>query len=162
MKLSRDFDHGELFVSQRFPRLVADPITLPWKAHIMLGRLVHEALQPIREALASPVVITSGFRSPELNESVGGSLLSRHMCSVGSEWYAAADFYCLDVPADTVFKLLAMGQTHARFDRVCLYPGKGRLHIDVRDWALGPPSHQFYVDRGSGWGRVSPSRIARQ
>ena len=44
-----------------------------------LHMLCATILEPTRKHLRCPVVITSGFRSPELNEAVGGSDRSLHM-----------------------------------------------------------------------------------
>lgn len=44
-----------------------------------LAALVNNVLQPLRDKLGKPVVITSGFRSPALNKAVGGSPNSQHM-----------------------------------------------------------------------------------
>ena len=35
--------------------------------------LVTNILQPLRDALGKPLVINSGYRSPELNKAVGGN-----------------------------------------------------------------------------------------
>lgn len=43
-----------------------------------LKALTEKALDPIREALG-PVIITSGYRSPAVNDAVGGSLLCRSL-----------------------------------------------------------------------------------
>ncbi len=41
--------------------------------------LVSNILQPLRDALGKPLVINSGYRSPELNIAVGGSKNSQHL-----------------------------------------------------------------------------------
>ena len=40
--------------------------------------LVENVLQPIRDAVAEPVSISSGYRSPEVNRLAGGSATSHH------------------------------------------------------------------------------------
>jgi hypothetical protein len=44
-----------------------------------LKRLCLELLEPIREIVGSPITITSGYRSPQVNGMVGGSLSSAHL-----------------------------------------------------------------------------------
>jgi uncharacterized protein YcbK (DUF882 family) len=41
--------------------------------------LVFALLDPLRAALGKPVRVTSGFRSPEVNQAVKGSPTSQHM-----------------------------------------------------------------------------------
>lgn len=43
-----------------------------------LGCLVQNLLQPLRDKLRRPIIITSGYRSPELNKLVGGATNSQH------------------------------------------------------------------------------------
>ena len=40
--------------------------------------LVKNLLQPLRDAFGSPIKITSGYRSVEVNKAVGGSKYSQH------------------------------------------------------------------------------------
>ena len=44
-----------------------------------LLNLIFYCLQPIRDKLKKPMIITSGFRNEELNKAVGGSANSQHM-----------------------------------------------------------------------------------
>lgn len=44
-----------------------------------LRNLCTKVLEPLREHLGQPVVITSGFRSKRLNETVGGVKNSQHL-----------------------------------------------------------------------------------
>ena len=46
---------------------------------INLCALVHNVLQPLREAMHEPIKIGSGFRSLALNKAVGGVSNSQHM-----------------------------------------------------------------------------------
>lgn len=43
-----------------------------------LQELILNLLNPIREAWGSPVIVSSGYRCPALNEKVGGSKTSAH------------------------------------------------------------------------------------
>lgn len=44
-----------------------------------------QLLERIRELLAAPVVVTSGYRCPVLNRAVGGSLASAHMQGLAAD-----------------------------------------------------------------------------
>ena len=44
-----------------------------------LAALCAEVLDPLREHLGIPVRVTSGFRSAELNEALGGAVQSQHV-----------------------------------------------------------------------------------
>lgn len=44
-----------------------------------LEALVTNILDPLREALGSPIKISSGYRSPALNKAVGGANTSQHL-----------------------------------------------------------------------------------
>ena len=44
----------------------------------LLNLIVH-CLQPIRDKLNKPMIITSGYRCPKLNTALGGSITSHHV-----------------------------------------------------------------------------------
>lgn len=44
-----------------------------------IKRLVHNVLDPLREAYGKPIRVTSGYRCQALNKAVGGSKTSDHM-----------------------------------------------------------------------------------
>lgn len=49
-----------------------------------LTTLVNEVLDPAREMIGCPIIVSSGYRSPELNKRIGGAKNSQHMtgCAV--------------------------------------------------------------------------------
>jgi zinc D-Ala-D-Ala carboxypeptidase len=84
MKLSNNFSLSEFTESPKADRLGID--NTPNKEAIdNLQELVTFVLQPIRDRYGS-VVISSGYRSPELNKAIGGSTTSDHCLG------CAADF----------------------------------------------------------------------
>ncbi|HEX9640098.1 MAG TPA: D-Ala-D-Ala carboxypeptidase family metallohydrolase [Candidatus Krumholzibacteria bacterium] len=146
--LSQNFTGQEMVRSRSYPHLITPWEKLPTIAGVMLMRLVHEALQPIRDAVG-PLEPTSGYRGRALNEAVGGAASSRHQCILQDGNFAAVDAAPKEITAQELFDLLP--EIPARFDRCCLYVKQNRIHVDVRDWALGPPRGLLYVDRGAGW-----------
>jgi len=77
MNLSKNFTLDELIISQEAIRsgLNNNPNT----AQIDSLRLLCEnILQPLRDRLRKPIVISSGFRSVSVNRRIGGSAASQH------------------------------------------------------------------------------------
>ena len=60
-----------------------------------LVALVDNVLDPLRQAWGQPIIVTSGYRCPDLNKAVGGAPLSQHCLG------QAADIHTVsDTPAD--------------------------------------------------------------
>ena len=77
-KLSEHFSLGEFVRSSTAQRMSIDN-TPDAEAIENLRNLCTKVLEPLREHLGQPVVITSGFRSKRLNETVGGVKNSQHL-----------------------------------------------------------------------------------
>ena len=68
-----------------------------------LTSLAKFVLDPVREFIGGPLAVTSGYRSPKLNEFVGGSPSSQHMvgcaCDLDAHVYGvgtnAQFFWCI-------------------------------------------------------------------
>ena len=77
MKLSANFQLSELVKSQTAERKGIP--NNPSPAHIdNLKALCVNVLQPIRSHFESPVLISSGYRSPELCIAIGSKITSQH------------------------------------------------------------------------------------
>lgn len=87
MRLSQNFQLHEFTRSQTASRHNRDN-TPPDDALFEMQALVTNVLQPIRDYLARPIVISSGYRSPWLNKKIRGATNSQHMRG------QAADFEC--------------------------------------------------------------------
>lgn len=76
-KLTNNFWLHEFLRSQTAARhdIPMDP---PVEVVDNLRRLCVDVLQPYRDAVGLPVVITSGYRPPKLNKLIGGSTTSAH------------------------------------------------------------------------------------
>ena len=77
MKLSENFSLAELVKSQTATRkgINNEPGTAEIENLIHLAKNI---LQPVREHFGKPVIISSGYRSPELCEAIGSSAKSQH------------------------------------------------------------------------------------
>lgn len=85
--------------------------------------LIFYCLQPIRNLLNEPMIITSGYRNKEVNKLVGGEVDSQHTKG------QAVDFICKNLtPRQIIFKILTSG---IEFDQVINEHNKW-VHISFR------------------------------
>lgn len=88
-----------------------------------INLLVDNVLDPIRDKFCAPVVITSGYRCPQVNKLVGGVNNSQHMSG------CAADFHIKG------FTYLMMRQVFLNiydtmdFDQLIYYRSKNIIHV---------------------------------
>ena len=76
-QFTKNFSYDELIASATAKRLGLDNTpTLEEKEK--LRQLAEDILQPIRDAWKSPIVVTSGYRSEQVNKAVGGVSNSQH------------------------------------------------------------------------------------
>jgi len=77
MQLSENFTLAEMTFSQTAQRRGIN--NTPSQTEINnLRRLCIHVLQPLRNHFQRPVIVTSGYRSPQLNKAIGGSQTSQH------------------------------------------------------------------------------------
>ena len=77
MKLSEHLDLSEVTRSESAKRKGIS--NMPTEAHIANFKLLAEKIfEPIRTHFRCPIIISSGYRSKELNAAIGGSLTSQH------------------------------------------------------------------------------------
>ena len=74
---TKNFSYDELIASATAKRLGLDN-TPTQEEKERLRQLAEDILQPIRDAWRAPIVVTSGFRSEEVNKAVGGVKTSQH------------------------------------------------------------------------------------
>lgn len=131
-RLSKNFTLSELLISQTAARHGID--NYPTPAHqANLQRLVAELLQPVRDLLGVPMLVSSGYRSETLNTKIKGSKTSAH--SIG----CAADFTAPSYgdPYKIAKALAYLLPKHGiKFDQLILEfyepkTGKGWVHIAV-------------------------------
>jgi len=135
MRLSANFELAE-FVSERDPHP-------PSESHLHnLQTLCNLALEPLREALGRPLKITSGYRSPEYNKSMNGAPGSMHCAGIAAD-IAVGDNNEIILAAAIASKIAAIGG-------IGVYPGRGFIHVDIRQrigstptWWLQEPTGQY-------------------
>ena len=128
MKLTDNFSLNEMLKSQTALRKGIS--NKPHEPSVItnLQTLCEKVLQPVRENFG-PVVINSGYRSPELNSAIGGSNKSQHM--VGQ----AAD---IEVPTVSNKEVAEWIADNLKFDQLILefYNGKdprsGWVHVSYK------------------------------
>jgi len=110
MKLSDNFSLAELIKSQTAERCNID--NNADKEHIVsLEKLCDNILQPVRDYFQKPVMISSGYRSPELSQKIGSSSRSQHCKG------QAAD---LEIPGVSNKELADFINDNLDFDQVIL------------------------------------------
>lgn len=86
--------------------------------------LCTNTLQPIRDSLGVPLVITSGYRNPELNALVNGTWDSGHLEAKDADFYIKRRYRWGSGLIDSVRIMRA-----AKFGKLIYYPDKNRFHI---------------------------------
>ena len=116
--LSPHFTLAEMCESQTAQKHGIANIPSP-EAVANLRRLCENTLEPLREGLGLPVIITSGFRTKDLNDMLAHSSdRSQHMAG------QAADFYMGKGSRDELIKAFREILTNPKidFDQLILYP----------------------------------------
>lgn len=139
MKESKYFKLEELLKSDT--ALASNIENIPsWADVKRLQELAAYVLDPIREAWGQPLIVTSGYRSPQLNAAVGGVCTSAHM--VG----CAVDVALCSWSTRKVSELYDLIQEMVKrydiaVDQVIYYRKKRIIHIS-NDW---PHRRQFII-----------------
>ena len=122
IKLSESFNLDEFTISQVAERHGYN--NEPNEKEIdNLTELCSNVLQPLREIIRVPIVITSGFRSFDVNTAVGGKSNSQHLEG------KAADFI---VPSMNLVDVFNISIDHLQFDQLIYEFGKW-IHVSWND-----------------------------
>ena len=79
MKLTKNFSFEEMYRSDTAQRCGIDNKPQTEEVVENLRALCLEVLQPLRDHLGKPVVVSSGYRCKDLNKKVGGVENSQHL-----------------------------------------------------------------------------------
>lgn len=113
-------------------------------------RVLAEQLEDVRAFLGRPLLITSGYRSEELNTAIGGSKTSKHMTGL------AADFECpaFGSPRE-VFDALRYPKGVFKYDQLILeFPPDGWVHLGLPKRGTAARSENL-VYAGKSYERVA-------
>lgn len=143
-RVGRFFTIAELTVSSAAKRLGLDNTPTP-EAERALQVLAVHVLDPLRSALGSRLRVTSGYRSPAVNEAVDGSATSQHMKG------EAVDLVVDGLRAEQLAQLIE--RSGIPFDQVIWYAPErgGHVHVSVtamkknRRVVLHAPAEGGYV-----------------
>lgn len=88
-----------------------------------INLLVAYVLDPLRDILHTPIIITSGYRSPQVNKLVGGVNNSQHMSG------CAADFHVQGFTHSMMSNVFLYIYDNMDFDQLIYYRSKNIIHV---------------------------------
>lgn len=104
MRLGKHFTLDEFTQSQTAARKGIDNIPTP-EAFANLEALVLNILDPLRDRIGQPIVVSSGYRSPELNKAIGGA--SKNGQPISQHCFGeAADITCPAIGQQQLFEII--------------------------------------------------------
>ncbi len=115
--------------------------TIPSMQKKNIEKLVNLVLDPLREEIKSPVIVSSGYRCPRLNKAVGGALKSKHIEGLAADiTFQKPDTYCY-----WAYCLLKSPNHPYRqyIDQCIYYEKKGFVHVSIS--AIDKPRGQFWI-----------------
>lgn len=89
-KISDNFTLEEMYSSSTANKYKIDN-TPTAEVQKRIVKLVTEVLQPIRDAWGQPIIVSSGYRCPKLNEKVGGAKNSQHAYGTAVDFHTKSD-----------------------------------------------------------------------
>jgi hypothetical protein len=122
MKLTNHFTLSEFTYSETAQRKNIDNTPSP-NAIANIKALCEEVLEPAREEYGRAMIISSGYRSEQLNKAVGGAKTSQHMTG------CAADIVCSEPR-----RLFDIIKANGKFDQLLWeHAGKTQwIHISYK------------------------------
>jgi hypothetical protein len=121
-KLTKSFTLEELIFSQTAAREGID--NTPGAAQVRAMReLCANILQPLRDSIELPLMVSSGYRCARLNRYVGGSVRSQHMEG------RAADVICFGMDTKQLFKRVL--ELKLPFDQLIYEGGRESIWVHV-------------------------------
>lgn len=117
-----------------------------------LRKLCEGCLEPLREAIGLPIIITSGFRTKELNDLLAhSSSTSQHMRG------EAADFYVGNGTREELVKAFhqILVDPNISFDQLILYPSF--IHISY----VSKEKNRRGILKAQGNGKLGYGRLTR-
>lgn len=88
-----------------------------------INLLVDNVLDPVRDMVDTPIIITSGYRCPQVNRLVGGVDNSQHMSG------CAADFHVMGFTPSMMYEAFLYISNTLEFDQLIFYRSKNIIHV---------------------------------
>ena len=88
-----------------------------------INLLVDNVLDPVRDMVDAPIIITSGYRCPKVNRLVGGVDNSQHMSG------CAADFHVKGFTPSMMYEVFLYIFNTLEYDQLIYYPSKNIIHV---------------------------------
>lgn len=101
-----------------------------------INLLVDNVLDPVRDMVNAPIVITSGYRSPQVNRLVGGVDNSQHMSG------CAADFHVMGFNPSMMHEVFLYIFNTLEYDQLIYYRSKNIIHIS---YVENCPRHEAFL-----------------
>ena len=132
LKLSEHFKLGELTKSSH-----AEVYNIPSHQAIENLKRVCQWLEELRARAGAPIIINSGYRSPQLNKRVGGSTTSNHLLG------CAVDLRVAGIEQALRYAVILMDyadETKQEFDEILIE--KNRYGAIWLHFAVRPPNQE--------------------
>lgn len=88
-----------------------------------INLLVDNILDPVGDVVRTPIIITSGYRCPQVNKLVGGVNNSQHMSG------CAADFHVQGFTPAMMYEVFLYIFNTLKFDQLIYYRSKNIIHV---------------------------------
>lgn len=88
-----------------------------------INLLVDNVLDPVRDMVDAPIIITSGYRCPQVNRLVGGVDNSQHMSG------CAADFHVMGFTPSMMLGVFFCILNRLEYDQLIYYRSKNIIHV---------------------------------
>ncbi len=134
--VSQNFTYEEFEYSKTANDLGIDNKIPSEKIRFAIRLLVLNLLQPLRDLIQRPLIVTSGYRTPALNKIVGGSKNSQHTKG------EAADLFC-NTPLGVLLLAQVVVRNNLPFDQMILYDTI--VHLSFK--AKGAQRYQIRYDK---------------
>lgn len=88
-------------------------------------------LQTIRDNFGKPIIVNSGFRTPEVNQAVGGVPTSNHLYGIAADITCARSFF------PELCEILQAEKEEGLLKELIIYPTKQFIHLAIHPCDYG-------------------------